>query len=59
MKILVALLVSINVAVAIDITICNCAEPTANGILKLIDEECVAEDFMCFEDVTYEITSVN
>ena len=59
MKTLVALLVSINVAVAIDITICNCSEPTTNGILKLIDEECVAEDLISFENVTYEITTVN
>ena len=59
MKTLVALLVSINVAVAIDITICNCSEPTTNGILKMIDEECVAEDLISFENVTYEITTVN
>ena len=59
MKTLVALLVSINVAVAIDITICNCSEPTTNGILKLIDEECVAEDLISFENVTYEITTIN
>jgi len=59
MKTLVALLVSINVAVAIDITICNCSEPTTNGILKLIDEECVADDLISFENITYEITTVN
>ena len=59
MKTLVALLVSINVAVAMDITICNCSEPTTNRILKLIDDECVAEDLISFENVSYEITTVN
>jgi hypothetical protein len=59
MKTLVALLVSINVAVAIDITICNCSEPTTNGILKLIDEECIADDLISFENIAYEITTVN
>ena len=59
MKTLVALLVSINVAVAIDITICNCTESTTNGILKMIDQECVAEDLISYENVTYEISTVN
>jgi len=59
MKTLVALLVSIHVAVAIDITICNCSESSTNGILKMIDQECIAEDLLSYENVTYEITTVN